>query len=238
MSPFQTFSAAVWPALLLLVLTPAVDATRARRLLKSAKTTRRLIHVNKQNGTQPLDYNLAGQNMYMLSHLAGEGEGKELGCHPRCVWHCTDPVCDKTCEPVCEAPKCETRCPNEIDKKFCQQTCGEPDCLVLCKKNQDKCTTQECPDPCEIQCKEPQCKMQCEAPVCHSICEDPHCEWTCKDPENCPKPQCAMQCEQPKGCIGKNGVINPLPENLDTYIKSQAVAKLEGVSPLQDAKPK
>jgi hypothetical protein len=46
-----------------------------------------------------------------------------------------------------------------------------------------------------------------------------------------------MQCEQPKGCLG-GSIIKPLPENVDTYIKTQAVAKVEGVEPLQDAKAK
>jgi len=237
MLPFQTCSAAVWPALLLF-LTPSVDAARALGLLKNAKTIRRIVHVNKHNSSGPIPSFEFGENQNVHKYF-GVPAAKDIGCHPRCVWHCTDPVCDKTCEPVCEAPKCETRCPKEINKKFCSQTCNEPDCVVMCKKeNWEKlCPSQDCPNPCEITCKQPSCKMTCEAPVCHSLCEDPHCEWTCKDPEKCPKPQCQMQCEQPKGCISA-GVIKPLPENVDTVIKTQAVAKLEGVEPLQDAKAK
>eukprot|EP00746_Dinoflagellata_sp_MGD_P008173 gnl/MRDRNA2_/MRDRNA2_116326_c0_seq1.p1 gnl/MRDRNA2_/MRDRNA2_116326_c0~~gnl/MRDRNA2_/MRDRNA2_116326_c0_seq1.p1 ORF type:complete len:239 (+),score=27.98 gnl/MRDRNA2_/MRDRNA2_116326_c0_seq1:136-852(+) len=238
MLPFQPFSAAVWPVLVVVVFIPFADATRARGILKNAKTIRRIVHVSRHNNSGPIPSFEFGEDEYMMANFKIP-PAKDLGCHPRCVWHCTDPVCDKTCEPVCEAPKCETRCPKGIDKKFCSQTCNEPDCLVTCKKeNWEKlCPSQDCPNPCEIQCKEPECKMKCEAPVCHSLCEDPHCEWTCKDPEKCPKPQCQMQCEQPKGCLA-GSVIKPLPPIVDTYVKTQAVAKVEGVEPLQDAKAK
>lgn len=240
MLPLQIFSAAVWPALLSLVFTPAVDAARAGRILKNARTIRRTVHVNRHNNSGPIPSFEFHAEEHMMDQFDTKG-GKSLGCHPRCIWHCTDPVCDKTCEPVCKPPKCETRCPKEINKKFCSQTCNDPDCVVMCKKEnwEKNCPSQpdDCPNPCEITCKEPECKQTCEAPVCHSICEDPHCEWTCKDPEKCPEPQCQMQCEQPVGCL-TGSIIKPLPEVVDTIIKTQAVAKIEGVKPFEDAKPK
>merc|ERR1719408_257660 len=235
MLAFQICSMAVWPALLLLLSSCTVDA--ARGLLKNARTIRRIVHVNKHNSSGPIPSFEFGENddMQKLYHF-GEPMEKDLGCHPRCVWHCTDPVCDKTCEPVCEAPKCETRCP-QMDERLCGEDCSsDPDCVVICPKEQ-RCTKEECPPQCKTECGTPTCKIHCGAVPCHSLCEDPHCEWVCKDPENCPKPECRMQCEQPKGCLAGSLEV-PLPEPVDSLVVGQAMAKLEGVPVLEDAKPK
>lgn len=156
------------------------------------------------------------------------------GCHPRCVWFCTDPVCDMTCEPVCKAPECETRCP-QIDTSLCSSKCTDPVCAVVCPKK-PKCESGSCPEPCHTTCEKPKCSVACEAPPCHSLCADPKCEWTCKGPESCPKPVCQMQCEQPKGCLNGQMVV-PLPDVVDTLVRGQAAAKVDGVPLMENPKP-
>merc|ERR1719214_386937 len=90
-------------------------------------------------------------------------------CHPRCVWHCTDPVCDQTCWPVCKAPNCQVRCP-QITTDYCAESCDEPDCAVICPKKAN-CTMHTCQE-CSTVCKKASCQITCSAPPCQSICED------------------------------------------------------------------
>lgn len=187
---------------------------------------------NLSNVKQPINAAEFSEDVYAKSKWPpGVANAK---CHPICVWHCTDPVCDQTCEPVCKAPNCQVHCP-KLTLDFCAETCEEPDCAVVCPKKE--CEMQECKS-CNTVCKKASCKMQCSAPPCHSVCEDPHCEWVCKKPEKCPEPDCQMQCQQPKGCM-IGGPTRPLPENVDSIIHSQAIAKLDEsiAKPLESPKP-
>lgn len=216
----------------------AVSQRRFRALMTQKPNNKKpavvasLLKRSKSGGaTVPADrFSANVQDKNMAPDLA---LGK-AGCHPRCVWHCTDPVCDMTCEPVCKAPECETRCP-QIDTSLCSSKCTDPDCAVVCPKK-PKCESGSCPDKCNTVCGKPKCTVMCEAPPCHSICADPKCEWTCKEPEACPKPQCQMQCEQPKGCLTGQMVV-PLPDVIDQLIRGQAAAKVDGVTPMDNPKP-
>jgi len=184
---------------------------------------------------QPINAHEFQEDVHAMHRWQDSPAGASSPCHPRCVWHCTDPVCDQTCEPVCAAPKCQVTCP-QITADYCSESCDEPDCAVICPKKAN-CTMHACQE-CTTVCKKASCKMACSAPPCQSACEDPHCEWICKKPEKCPKPDCQMQCEQPKGCM-IGGPNRPLPEVVDAIIRSQSIAKLDGsgMGELEKAKP-
>lgn len=185
---------------------------------------------------QPVDAHEFSEDVHAMYRWPSPTGGSNP-CHPRCIWHCTDPVCDETCEPVCKAPNCQVRCP-QLTEDYCAETCDEPDCAVICPKKAN-CTMQTCQE-CSTVCKKSTCHMSCSAPPCHAVCEDPHCDWICKKPEKCPKPDCQMTCEQPKGCM-VGGPNRPLPETVDTIIRSQSIAKLDAekndIKPLESPKP-